>query len=322
MPVLRKFLIVIVALLFAWSVASVWYDAPIAWASWLAGLLVVSAAVGLWRGGLRVGLGIAAGVFVVVLSWWLTLEPRNDRHWLPDQARLARAEIEGDNLTIYNVRNFNYRTETDFDERWETRTFDLRQLNALDLYLVYWGSPHIAHTMMSWAFADGQHLTVSIETRKELGESYSAVRGFFRNYELYYVVGDERDLVKLRSKVRGEDVYLYRLQTKPEHPRLLLMEYIRNINELNTKAQWYNAATTNCTTTIQTHIGHIAPDNPWSWKILANGHLDSLAHARGTIANSLPFEELRRRSYINPIANKTSSEENFSAVVRAGLPTM
>ena len=145
MPVLRKFLIVIVALLFTWSVASVWYDAPSAWASWLAGLLVVSAAVGLWRGGLRVGLGIAASVFVVVLSWWLTLEPRNDRHWLPDQARLARAEIEGDNLTIYNVRNFNYRTETDFDERWETRTFDLRQLNALDLYLVYWGSPHTLH---------------------------------------------------------------------------------------------------------------------------------------------------------------------------------
>jgi hypothetical protein len=238
------------------------------------------------------------------------------------QSRLPTATLSGDRLTIQNVRNFVYRSEADFTPQWETRSYDLSQIVALDLYLVYWGSPHIAHTIMSWGFADGRYLAVSIETRKEVGESYSAVRGFFRQFELYYVVADERDVVGLRTNHLNEDVYLYRLKFLPGRPRQLLESYMQTINALAEQPAWYNALTTNCTTAIQTHAAHIAPANPWSWKLILNGHLDSLAHERGGVDTSLDFASLKALSHINAAARAVQSGENFSAAIRAGLPPM
>jgi len=125
-----------------------------------------------------------AAAVAVLLVWWSTIRPSNDRTWLADVARTPHGELSGDRLTIHDLRNFDYRSETDFTERWETRTYDLSGLDRLDFFLSYWGSPKIAHTIVSWAFQDGQHLAVSIETRKEVGESYDALAGFFRQYEL------------------------------------------------------------------------------------------------------------------------------------------
>jgi hypothetical protein len=257
---------------------------------------------------------------VLVIAWWLAIEPSNDRDWLPEVAHPATASIEGNLVTIRNVRNFDYRSEADFDERWEERTYDLSRLRGADMFLSYWGSPWIAHTIVSWEFDDGQHLAASIETRKERGEAYSAVLGFFRQFELYYVFADERDLVGLRARHRGEDVYLYRLQTPVETARAVLLDYLEEANRLAARPRWYNALTHNCTTTIRLHMKNIAAENPWDWRILVNGRIDELGYERGSIDTSLPFEELRAQSNITERAGAAASAPNFSQQIREGLP--
>jgi hypothetical protein len=173
---------------------------------------------------------------------------------------------------------------------------------------------------MSWAFADGRQLAISIETRKESDESYSAVLGFFRQFELYYVVADERDLVRLRTNYRGEDVYLYHLRTTPETARAILEDYLEEINRLAERPKWYNAMTHNCTTVIRHHIQHVAPGNPWNWRILVNGVIDQLGYMRGTVDTSLPFEELRQRSHVSEEAQAADDDPDFSLRIREGLP--
>lgn len=307
----------------AWASAALWFDGP--QSRVLAGLL--AAAYGLASLALVIALrprrrGVLAALllFAAVLAWWLALPPANERPWQPDVARLPTAEIHGDQLVVHNLRNFAYRSETEFTERWETRRFDLSRLRGLDLYLVYWGSPAIAHTILSWEFDDGQHLAISIETRKQAGESYSAVRGFFRQYELYYVVADERDVVALRTHHRGEQVYLYRLRASPEKARALLIEYLKTVNRLAAKPKWYNAFSLNCTTAIRLHIENVIGGIPRDWRWLANGYIDELLYQRGAINRDLPFDELKSRSHLNPIVADKPVDDDFSAAIRRELP--
>jgi Domain of unknown function (DUF4105) len=191
---------------------------------------------------------------VLVVFWWLSLAPSNSRQWTPDVARTARARFEGSRVTIENVRNFKYRSEADYDPRWETRTYNFDRIRGVDLFLSFWGPVHIAHTIASWEFDDGQHLAISIETRKEKGESYSALRGFFRQYELYYVIADERDLVGLRTNYRGERLYLYRIRMPASQARALLVDYLNEVNRLVDHPQWYNALTRWPCTAIRVHL--------------------------------------------------------------------
>ena len=263
---------------------------------------------------------VVAGVLVLGVLW-ARVEPRNDRDWLPDVARVATAEIDGDRLTIHNVRDFAYRSETDYDERWETRTYDLSKLAGADLFLSYWGSPAIAHTIMSWDFTGGQPLAVSIETRKERGETYSAITGFFKQFELYYVVADERDLIGLRTNHRGEDVYLYHTRMALPQARALLLDYVAMINELAARPRFYNALTQNCTTTIrmhQRHTMHTVP--PFDWRLIVNGYADQMLYERGAIDTSLPFDDLKRRSNIVERAHAAEGTADFGSRIREGLP--
>jgi hypothetical protein len=313
----------LVLVLTVWSAACLWYDGPES--PLLAGLLsgaFVAASLGLmafvrpiWRMWLMFGV-----LFFGVQFWWNGIEASNDRIWLPDVARVPVASFDGDLVTVENVRNFHYRSDEDFDENWETRTYDLSKLSGLDLFLSYWDSPLIAHTIASWEFEDGQHLAISIETRKEVGESYSAVLGFFRQYELYYVVADERDVIGVRTDHRNEQVFLYRLRTPVPVARALLVDYLSTMSQLATEPRWYNAFSHNCTTTIRRHAQQVAPRNPMSWKILVNGFIDELGYDRGSIDTSLPFEELRRRSDITAKARAAGNDPNFSRLIREGLP--
>ena len=263
-----------------------------------------------------------AAAFVVVLLAWFSLRPSHARDWQPDVATLPYAEVRGDHLIVHNVRNADYRTETDYTVRLQDRDLDLSKLRSLDLFLIYWGSPLIAHTILSWGFSDGQYLAISIETRKEKGESYSAVRGFFRQYELFYVVADERDVVRLRTNYRGEDVYLYRLDVSPANAQRLLLSYFRAINRLRFQPEWYNALTENCTTAIHRIAGPYQERSWWSWKLFLNGRLDELAYDLGAIDHSLPFTELKAKSYVNPRAKAADADPQFSARIREGLPRM
>jgi len=306
-----------------WAVAALWIDGP--QSRPLAGALAVAFATAtlatfLVVRPMRRALGVFVVLFALVLAWWFSLEASNDRAWEPSVARTPEAVLEGDLLTIRNVRNFDYRSETDFDEVWEKRTYDLSKLNGVGIYLSYWASPLIAHTIMTWTFDDGPPLAISIETRKEAGEEYSAVLGFFRQFELYYVVADERDVVRVRSNYRGEEVYLYPLTTGLDTARQLLLDYVTRINDLAREPDWYNAATHNCTTTIRDHMEAIGVEGPWDYRFLANGHLDELAYERGAVDTTLPFSELRSRSNIVDRANAADDDPDFSTRIREGLP--
>ncbi len=265
---------------------------------------------------------VAFAVALVSIGvWWSTLLPSNDRDWLADVARTSTAEFDGDLVTIHDLRNFDYRTETDYYEQWETRTYDLSKITGIGLFLSHWSSPAIAHTIVSWEFADGPPLAISIETRKEKGESYSSVRGFFREYELYYVVADERDLVRLRTNYRGEQVFLYRVKMSAETARALLVDYLEEATRLATRPRWYNAATHNCTTSIRQHVMHVVGRNPFDWRILVNGYLDELMYERGTIDTKLPFAELKALSDITARAKAADQDPDFSKRIRKGLPS-
>jgi hypothetical protein len=266
--------------------------------------------------------GAFAAVFALLLACWSELQPSNDRDWRPENAVLAYASIEGDRVTLHNIRNFDYRSETDFTPAYYDRTFDLRQLAAVDLFAVYWMGPDIAHVFLSFGFADGNGVAISIEARSERGDEYSSLKGFFRQYELYYAVGDERDIVRVRTNYRRhppEDVYLYRLQGDADSRRRVFLEYVRRINALKEHAQWYNTLTSNCTNTIWM-ISRVNPGHaPFSWKTLLSGHLPEYLYEEHRLDTSLPFEELQRRAHINELARSADQAADFSQRIRASL---
>lgn len=257
----------------------------------------------------------------LVLAWWLTQKPRNDRPWQPDVAQLAWAEINGDDITLHNVRNCDYRTPTDFTPHWETRKLRLSQLTGVDMFINYWGSPWMAHPIVSFQFADAPPICFSIETRKEVGEKYSAIGGIYRQYELIYTAADERDVVRLRTNFRkGEDSFLYRLKISPERARERFMEYITTLNQMREQARWYNAITTNCTTAIRTQ--HPKSQRiPFDWRLLVNGKGDEMLYERKMIAtDDLPFAELRARALINTAAQAADNSPEFSRLIRQNRP--
>jgi hypothetical protein len=319
--------LVILALALAtlWAAAALFYDLPFPALRLPVAILYALAMFGVlfighrrWR-----ARGICLLGFLAALGWWFSLKPSNDRPWQPDVAQLAWSESNGNIVTIHNVRNCDYRTETDYTPRWETRTVDVSTIRGADLFLVFWGSPWIAHTILSFQYGANEHLAFSIETRKVVGQDYSAVRGFFRQYELIYTVADERDVVRLRTNYRkGEEVYLYHLRSTPERARAVFLDYLKSINSLHDKPEWYNAMTSNCTTNIRVHVKDTANGHPqpWDYRILLNGHVDQMAYQRGRLAGDLPFEELRRRAHINPAAQAADSSPDFSRLIRVDRP--
>ena len=258
-------------------------------------------------------------MFGVIVFWFLSIPPSNDRNWQPDVARLAWSETDGDRITVHNIRNCDYRTETDYTPAYYDKTFHLSRLETVDLIAVYWMGPSIAHIFMSFGFAGGDHLAISIETRKEKGEAYSTIKGFFRQYELYYVVADERDLIRLRTNYRKdppEYVYVYPLQGSLDSGRRLFLAYLDRINALKTAPEFYNSLTTNCTTSIWLN-SRVNADHPeLSWEILVSGYLPDYLYRIGMLNNSLSFAELKRRSYVNVRAHAADTAPDFSRRIR------
>jgi hypothetical protein len=312
------------ALVALWSAAAIWVDGPVSrplavllLAAFLAAVAVPLARV---RPLLHACLWALAPC-AAVACWWLSIRPSNDREWQPDVSRIPTAERQGSVLTVRDVRDFDYRTESDFTERWDERRYDLDRLVGLDLFISYWGPTLYAHTILSWDFEGSPPLAASIETRKEKGEAYSAVLGFFRQFELVYILADERDVIRLRTGFRGERVFLYRLDTSPAGARALLEQYLSEANTLASQPAWYNAFTENCTTAIWRNVRALSPGNPFDWRLVANGHVDRMLYERGHVDTSLPFAELRQRSDITERARACDSRDDFSRCIREGLPT-
>jgi len=308
-----------------WAYGAFWFDFPVAALRHpLAIVFAMGAAAALLlvRPRRRAKLGLAVAI-AMVMTWWFTIRPANNADWQPDVAREPSAEIDGDRVVIQNFRNFDYRTETDYEQHWETKTVHLSNLRGLDLFLDYWGSPLICHTFLSFDFGSEGHVCASIETRKTMGQTYSAIRGFYRQFTLCYVIGDERDIVRLRTNYRHEDLYLYRLlPATPEKSRELFLDYLRTANRFHQRPQWYNAVTSNCTSNIRLHIKSIGSAHPWDWRLLVNGYIDEHAYAIGAFDTSLPFEKLKSLSYISKRAQAIDHDPAFSARLREGLPAM
>jgi len=262
---------------------------------------------------------VYAAVFALVLAWSGSISASNDKNWAADVVHGITGSVDGDRLSVRNVRNFSWRTEADYIERWEQRTYDLSQLRSLDLFLVYWMGPSIAHTIMSFGFDDGRYLDFSIELRRTQNDQYSALAGFFKTYELVFIGADERDLMTLR-KVRNEQIRLYRLRTPPERARALLVEYIEQANDLAVNPKFYNTLTTNCTTAIFDMMRAVTSSVPFDWRIILTGYLPGYLYEHGAVDTRIPLEELRERADVTGRVDGNLSEVEFSSRIREGVP--
>lgn len=321
LQLLVKFLIFLVlAGCWAWGSMALYFTAP--GPQWMRTVLAVlfvillPASFLLSRRFYR-GVFLCAGGFAILLVWWQTLEPTNDKDWAADVAQISHGTIEGETLTMHNVRNFDYIDQRTPIPKWETRTYDLANLKGLDIFLSYWASEHIAHTILSWDFGSDGHLAISIETRKDKTQEYSALKGFFKQFGLSYVAATEHDIIRLRTNYRKERVYLYRLRATPEQSLVLLEEYLREMNLLVNEPKFYNALTRNCTTTIEVHANAVREDGPppLDWRLILSGHVDELLYDRHGITRHLPFDELRQQSRIDLDAQRYTGDD-YSGYIR------
>ncbi len=307
-------------LLVLWCAGAIYYDlfgessrgawAALGWTVLWIVLFVV------WRPeGKPFALLLAASI--VLAWWWLSQRPSQDRDWDPHFARIARATLDGDAVTIDNVRNSQYSEDGASTASFEARTYRLSELRGLDALLLTWGSPWMSHPMFVFDFGPDGRACMSIEVRYRRGQRFSFLRSLFRQQELIYVVSDERDAILRRTRwLSGHDLYLYRLDVGPLAVRQFFLDYADRINRLAAQPQWYHGLTTNCTTSIYSQSrGHMR----WHWRMLVNGSLDRLLYDRALVDRRLPFEELRRRSWINDLANR-APEDGFGDSIRSHLP--
>ena len=248
--------------------------------------------------------------------WWVTLRPKSARVWVADNAHQATASIGGDILTVHNLRNFNWHSRREITPSWETRHYDLAKLTRLDLLACYWAGPHMAHMIVSFGFTNASPLAFSIETRRETTEQWSSLAGFFKAYELIIIAADERDVVRVRSNVRGERVELYEILATPLVRRRLLEKYIDDMNGLAVKPRFYHTVWTNCTTEIARLVRMTGQRVPLDWRILVSGYVPKFLYRAGMISKSLPFAETQRAADITARANAAADAEDFSRRIR------
>ena len=259
--------------------------------------------------------------FCIVLTWWLSLKPSNEGDWQADAARTASIEFNGDRVTIHNLRNCDYVTETDYTNCWSDRTVYLSQLRYADLFFTTWGPKYIGHPIVSFQFGDNDHIAFSIEARYKVGQDYSAILGFFRQYELIFITADERDVIRLRTNYRkDEQVFMYRTALSADEARKIFLVYANYLNQLRDHPEWYNALTRNCTTTLDTKIAEdMKNPQPWNYQLLLNGTLDELLYGRGRlVTGGLPFPELKEREHINAAGQAADGSPDWSALIRVG----
>ena len=324
----RTLLAAPVLLVTAWGALALWFQlapalALLLGAAWcllgLATVLALLRAPG-WPHERKLLLA-AALAGLAMLGWWQSLAPSHERAWADDVARLLESQRDGNSLTLRNVRAFEWQTEASYTPRWETRHYDLAGLQSADLVLSYWMGPHIAHTLVSFGFADGRQLVFSLEIRKERGEAFSAIGGFFRKFEQVIVAADERDLIRTRSNARGEQVYLYRLRATPAQLRSVLLEYLERAEALRRQPAFYNTLTSNCTTILFELARHIDPTLPLDYRLLASGHFAEYAYDQGALTPGLPYAVLRERGHVNARARKADLDAmDYSRAIRIGVP--
>lgn len=269
----------------------------------------------------RLALGVIILLYSIVIASWNNMQASNDRDWLPSVAKLPYAVTEGEEITVFNIRNFDYRTEHDFIENYYTRRYRLDELETLSFILSYWdGGTMVAHTILSFGFKNGDYLAVSVETRVAQGKSQELIQGFFNQYEMIYILADERDIIRLRTNFRKEEVFLYPLRISKDNIRKVFDVVIKRVNKLKTSPEFYNTLTQNCFTSLRADLSSITrPKNQFDWRIVANGYSDRMVYDNSDIDTDLSFSNAKRYFHINQYVSDDNSPDYFSTRIRPNL---
>lgn len=309
----------------AWGGLALYYQLPVNM-PWLtvsltlwAGLSVF-ALIQLWRNSLWQGVLLYLVLHTALLIWWNSLTPSNQHLWEDDVAQMTTGQIEGDTVTLFNVRNFDWHTETDYTPRWDTREYDLSKLTSVDMLTSHWGMDAIAHVLVSFGFDDDQFVTFSVEIRKKKGQTFSEVAGFFKQYELSILATDERDAIGVRPNVRGEDTFLYRIDMPADIRRQLFLSYIEQANQLIDEPRFYNTVTANCTTLVFGMMQHISGGLPLDARLLLTGYLPSYIDELDGLTDGFDLEQLRTAGRITERSKQAGHNENYSKIIRRGVP--
>jgi len=319
---LRPLGFVVGLLIVAWGGLAIFYsNLPWHWARVV--LALVFAAFGVWALWIERGrparLAFAA-VLVLVIAWEVSIQPSHDRPWRPEVAVMPRAVVDGDRVRLTGVRDFAYRGVDDMTVRYLEREVSLSHLTGVDFYISYWQPGPVGHTFLSFTFDNAPPVSISIETRPEVGEGFSPLASLFKQFELIYVVGEERDVVGVRTNHRGEDVFLYRTLASPEAARRLFLVYLERINQLADRPEWYHLLKNNCTLNIFRYANAAGREGGRDLRHYLNGWADRYLYQAGLLVRSLPFDELRRRSRINDAARAAGDGSDFPRRIRAALP--
>jgi len=317
--------ITVVAAATGWGSLALWYRLPVAEAAKIAvcgafALIGMATVICQFTKHRRQWLSVFAAVFGALLVWWSTIDPPKEGNWSPGVARQVTGEIEGDILTLTNVRAFEWRDKTDFTEKWKTETYDLAELKTVDIFLSYWGVPQMAHFILSFGFSDGDYLAWSVEVRREIGGGFSPIADLFKTNTLVILATEEDDVIGVRSNTRGEDVHIFRVRATIQTARNLLEEYIREANALAETPRWYNSFSSNCTTVIYKMLSLAGEGIPFDWRMIVNGYLPEMMHERATVNTTVSISELRELGRIAPRALAAGLGPEFSNAIRQGVP--
>jgi hypothetical protein len=318
---------VMVCALAIWGCFALWFRVPggaalrlLAVALWAAFSLAMVLALSPSR--LVLVGAVFAAAFCGLLLWWRRLRPSNDRAWADDVAQMTSGSVDGNQVVLRNVRNFDWHSATDYTQRWETRSYDLDRLRSVDLILSYWTIQAIAHVLISFGFDDGDQVAFSVEIRRERDEEFSAIGGFFKEFELSVLAADERDVIRLRTNVRGEDDYLYRLRIPGPAMRSLFLAYVEQANRLVRAPRFYNTVTVNCTTLVHQMMNHIVGNLPLDYRLVFSGYLPGYVYQVGGLDRRYTLEELRSFGRITERARISDRSPGFSADIRHGVPEL
>jgi hypothetical protein len=309
-----------------WAALALWYQAPVGrlksvivllWSAFALGVLIA-----LWQGRAVLACLSFALAFAVLLIWWRRIAPTNERLWADDVAQITHGGLDGNRVTLQNVRNFDWRSNTDYTQRWETRSYDLDKLTSVDMIMSYWDGWAIAHMLISFGFDDAQHVAFSVEVRRRKNAAYSELGGFFKRDGLSIIAADERDVIRVRTNIRGEDDYLYRIRMPVAAMRSLFVGYVEQADALVDTPRFYNTITVNCTTLVYHMMKRIVGYLPWSYRLLFTGYLPAYVYGVEGLDQRFTLAELRALGRITDRARQSDRSDSFSADIRKGIPSI